>query len=536
MTRCVPATEGRVESLHRVAVKRGPPESVAEWTLVAGRGVPGDHHDRPGVRRAITLIAAESLDAVAERLEVAVVPGASRRNVTVRGLALDALPAGTRLRLGGAVLQVTGPCDPCPRMERAIGPGALAVLEGRGGLCARVESGGRVRVGDPVAVIAQDEATTVPPTGERDDALAQLLLPWFRAQARDLPWRRTRDPYAVWISEVMLQQTQVSTVIPYYERFLERFPTVASLAAAPLDDVLARWSGLGYYARARNLHRAAQAVVERHDGQLPAELMALRALPGFGPYTAGAVASIALGLDAPLVDGNVARVLCRIEGWPVAVEEALVRSWQRAPQLLPSGAAGDFNQALMELGATLCTPAAPACDRCPARSLCASARRGDPERYPLPKRRPQRRPMLLAAVAVVAAGRVLLQRRERKGLFGGLWELPCRSVEPAEPWPEVESALHDALMLPADGVLERRGEVRQALTHRDVTVRLFRVDLPSAATEPVGADERRWAAPDELSSLGLSSLVVKALLAAGVPVPGGHGRRRAVRPEQPSLF
>ena len=190
----------------------------------------------------------------------------------------------------------------------------------------------------------------------------------------------------------------------------------------------------------------------------------------------------------------------------------------------------------MELGATVCTPASPSCDRCPARSLCASARRGDPESYPLPKRRPVRKPLVLAAVAAVREGRVLLQRRVRQGLFGGLWELPCRAVSLADPPDTVRASLLAEWSMSSGVSLERHRDVRQALTHRDVTVQMFRAELPAGA-EPVSTEgERRWVAPEELPSLGLSSLMVKSLEAAGVTVPAGHGRRRSVRPQQPSLF
>ncbi len=193
--------------------------------------------------------------------------------------------------------------------------------------------------------------------GALNNTVARLLLPWFAASRRDLPWRREpRDPYRVWVSEVMLQQTRVEVVLPYYRRFLRRFPTLRALSRAPLDDVLALWSGLGYYARARNLHRAAQAC----GGRLPPSAAERRALPGFGPYTAAAVASLAFGEDVPLVDGNVARVLARLVAF---AGDARAQAWKIAPELLPRGRAGAFNEALMELGATVCTPRAPRCPR-----------------------------------------------------------------------------------------------------------------------------------------------------------------------------
>lgn len=356
----------------------------------------------------------------------------------------------------------------------------------------------------------------------RSDALHELLLAWFATSKRDLPWRRTRDPYAIWLSEVMLQQTQVVTVIPYWHRYLERFPTVEALAAAPVDDVLALWSGLGYYARARNLHRAAQEIVDRHGGRLPADLDALRALSGFGPYTAAAVASIAFDLDAPLVDGNVARVLCRLEGWEMGAEEARQQAWSAAEALLPQGRAGDWNQALMELGATVCSPSSPACDRCPVQRVCRAAESGEPARFPLPKVRRPRRLLRLAAVCVRGDDdEVVLVRQQAKGLFGGLWSLPHVDLGELDEQPAAMALAHSLVGQAAR--LERRGTVSHTLTHRDVVVEVFNVEgTPQALPE----DARLVPVP-ALPSLGLSTLAVKLMQTAGVDVPEGHGRRRS---------
>src|SRR2546421_11569140 len=212
-------------------------------------------------------------------------------------------------------------------------------------------------------------------------AFAQQLIAWQRRHGRHaLPWQGTRDPYRIWLSEVMLQQTQVATVIPYYQRFVSRFPDVQALARASEDEVLALWSGLGYYARGRNLHRAARRIAER--GGLPRSAAALRELPGFGPYTAAAVASLAFGEQVPLVDGNVARVLARVLRLRGDAGEARERAWRIAPGLLPRGRAGEFNEALMELGATVCTPRTPRCGECPLSLGCGPHRQGEPEALP----------------------------------------------------------------------------------------------------------------------------------------------------------
>lgn len=255
----------------------------------------------------------------------------------------------------------------------------------------------------------------------------QRLLDWFdRHGRRHLPWQQTITPYRVWVSEIMLQQTQVATVIPYFERFMQRFPRVETLAAASEDEVLQHWSGLGYYARARHLHRAAQQVVEQHDGEFPRTLTALAALPGVGRSTAGAIASISMNIPAPILDGNVKRVLTRlhaVEGWPgqPAVAERL---WQLAEHYTPDTRTGDFTQALMDLGATLCTRRNPACGICPFSDRCAAHRQGRPTAFPQSKpARPL--PEKTCWMLMLHCGEeLLLTKRPAKGIWGGLWSLP----------------------------------------------------------------------------------------------------------------
>ncbi len=346
--------------------------------------------------------------------------------------------------------------------------------------------------------------------------LASLLLPWFRARRRELPWRaEPRDGYRVWISEVMLQQTRVDVVIPYFERFVARFPTLQRLAAAPLDDVLALWSGLGYYSRARNLHKAAQAAAAL--GGLPRSAGALRDLPGFGPYTAAAVASLAFGEDVALVDGNVARVLARVLMLPGDADDARKAAWDAAPRLLPQGQAGAFNEALMELGATFCTPRKPDCKGCPAQLICKAFANGDPERWPLPKPRKARPVLHWTALHLSRAdGALLLARRPEGELFAGLWDLPSTDAPP-----RMRPADAAAAVLEKHGLskvqlvdLQTRGVVRQTLTHREVTVRLLAAQARGRAPAHL-----RWTLPAELGSLGLSSLAAKALRACGVATP-----------------
>ena len=264
---------------------------------------------------------------------------------------------------------------------------------------------------------------------------AQRVLTWFDAHGRhDLPWQRPATPYRVWVSEVMLQQTQVATVIPYFERFMARFPDVASLAAAEVDAVLHLWSGLGYYARARNLHRAARMIMTEHGGTFPTRFEAVHALPGVGRSTAGAIMSLALGQRYPILDGNVKRVLARhaaLPGWPgqAAVEKRL---WALSDSFTPATRAGAYNQAMMDLGATVCTRTRPACERCPVAADCAAYAAGNPTDYPhrKPKReRPQRQVTMLL---LEREGELLLERRPPSGIWGGLWSLP--ECGPGDDW------------------------------------------------------------------------------------------------------
>ncbi len=315
----------------------------------------------------------------------------------------------------------------------------------------------------------------------RRAALRRRLLAWYDAGHRDLPWRfpqRAADPYRVWIAEVMLQQTQVRTAIPYYERFVARLPTLEALAAAHEDEVIALFGGLGYYARARNLHAAAREALRAHGG-LPASLEALRALPGFGPYTAGAVASIAFALPAAAVDGNVARVLARLFLVPGDPGAARVRArlTALAQALVHPARPGDLNQALMELGAGVCGKADPRCGRCPVGSLCRARSAGRERAVPAARRRPERRALVLACAVVRRGGAILLARRSAGGLFGGLWAPPAVDLAPGGAPP---GALARALAREHGLRVEVGEEVarcERTLTHRLLTLRAFRCSV-----------------------------------------------------------
>ena len=342
-------------------------------------------------------------------------------------------------------------------------------------------------------------------------ALVDSLLSWYDGAARDLPWRRTRDPYAIWVSEVMLQQTRVDTVIPYYQRFLREFPSVRALAAAPLERVLSSWSGLGYYRRARQLSLAAAEVVDHYGGELPRSAAELRELHGIGEYTAGAIASIAWGERAALCDGNVARVLARL----YAIDDDMrstrgkARAWAIARELVPAGEPGKFNQALMELGATICTPRAPACHRCPLAGQCRARKAGRQDELPrMAKKKPPRLERMMAVVAS-RGDEVLLGQRRADERFGGLWEPP---LVPA-------GAPRESLTncgIPVSAKLAPSGQVSHVLSHRRLEIEVSsatatkRWRLPEARAP---YQELAWRAPQ---SAPLSTLAKKLLRAAGV--------------------
>lgn len=341
------------------------------------------------------------------------------------------------------------------------------------------------------------------------------LLRWFDRHQRPLPWRKTRDPYAIWVSEVMLQQTQVDRVIGFYERFLTRLPTIQALANAQLTEVLSLWRGLGYYSRARNLHQAAQAIVERFGAVMPRSVDDLRSLPGFGRYTAGAVASIAHGLPAPLVDGNVARVFARlfeIEGAPGEKKrEALL--WQTAEALVIGPRPGDFNQSLMELGATVCLPSKPQCLLCPVQAWCGALAHGRVSQLPPPKRATARKKLALAIAVAVRKNTVLLARRNESGLFGGLWEMP--SVEIGSE--EQGAAAIRRLLGKRAAIGPEMSAIDRTLTHRDLRLHLYPVVMPASLRHlPQGFVEWAWVALEHTHELGMSS-AMQAALSLGVP-------------------
>ena len=337
------------------------------------------------------------------------------------------------------------------------------------------------------------------------------LLHWYAHHKRDLPWRRTEDPFAIWVSEIMLQQTRVEVVLPYFEEFLKRFPTVAALAGADVEEVLGVWSGLGYYRRARLLHRAAQRVAAT-GGQLPRSAKRLRELPGIGAYTAAAIGSIAFGLVEPAIDGNVERVVSRylcIDGDPKR-GEARRQIEAAARDLIDEGRPGDSNQALIELGASLCRPRNPLCSTCPLCAGCLAHHRGEVEAFPATQPRPALTRVQRQVAVVRDRGRVLLFRRpETSELLAGMWELP---------WIEsLDQGKTEARLADRYGghwfVDESLGRVRHSITHRtfDVEVLATRLEVRGVVAE---GKEAGWFTARDLQSLPVSSLVKKALAVA----------------------
>ncbi len=353
-------------------------------------------------------------------------------------------------------------------------------------------------------------------------ASADDLLDWYDRHRRALPWRAlpgtTPDPYRVWMSEIMLQQTTVRAVKPYFEKFLTLFPTVSDLADAPTDAVMTAWAGLGYYSRARNLHACAKAVVERHGGVFPADESALRALPGIGEYTAAAIASIAFGLPAVVVDGNVERVIARVH----AVEEPLPGAKPLIKRLTaaiaPAERPGDFAQAMMDLGATICTPKSPACGLCPWREPCTGRREGTADTFP--RKTPKREGVPRRGAAFVALredGAILLGTREPKGLLGGMAEVPGT----------VWSSDHDATGVdhgaPLPAAWKRSlGTVTHVFTHFPLELDVHVARIPAGTDAPAGL---RWVATTALGGEALPS-VMRKVVEHGLAALGVDARQR----------
>ena len=346
------------------------------------------------------------------------------------------------------------------------------------------------------------------------------LLRWYRRHRRDLPWRRTRDPYAIWVSEAMLQQTTVAAVIPYWERFLTRFPNLQTLARASEDEVLALWTGLGYYRRARALREGAIAVMNRHDGSVPSERDALLALPGIGPYTAGAIASVAFDRPEPVVDGNVKRVFARLFAIRTDGARTEKRYWTIARALVEGPSPGDLNQAVMELGATICTPRSPDCNRCPLARACRARALGNPEAFPKARPRPPVQGVGVALAWIERNGRFLLERRHPGSPLRGSWDLPATEV--GKPF-RAEIDPKGTIARLTHTILSRRLDI-------EVVAATFRGRLPHDGS-------LRWIGPAQLATVATSAATMKAIravyAASSTSSSGSKGRVR--RNDFPSM-
>lgn len=339
--------------------------------------------------------------------------------------------------------------------------------------------------------------------------MASRLLNWYAIEGRDLPWRQTRDPYRIWLSEIMLQQTTVAAVSGYYQRFLESFPSVDHLAAAPLERVIDLWAGLGYYARARNLHAAARMVVEEFAGAFPQTVEDLQRLPGVGRSTAGAITALASERRAPILDGNVRRILCRLFALqqPPRATAAEKQLWDWAELLTPQEQVHDYTQAIMDLGATICLPRKPRCQACPLNELCRAYQLGLAEQLPLKagtKKIPLRQ---AAALLLERQGRYLVRRRPVSGFLGGLWEFPTISLDAGE------SAVNKLRLLVGEfavsGEPEKLGSLSHTYSHFRLDLQLFRLSISDLSQ--VAAGETDWCSARQLSTLALHGAHKKAL-------------------------
>jgi len=341
--------------------------------------------------------------------------------------------------------------------------------------------------------------------------IQRKLLPWYDKTKRDLPWRNTNDPYSIWVSEIMLQQTQVKTVIPYYERWIKTLPTIDKLANAPEQRILKLWEGLGYYTRAKNLKKSAKMICKEMNGKLPNTVKNLQNLPGIGRYTAGAISSIAFGLKAPVLDGNVKRVLSRLfcinkNGTASAFENCL---WKKAEDLLPVRRPGDFNQALMELGATVCIPGSPICQQCPLRTICKAFLKNKVNEFPPSKKIKSSKKIEVSAGIIIKNKKVYIQQRLKNGLMGGLWEFPGGKREQGESSEEcLKREIKEELRVNVAS-LNKVMTIKHTYTQFRVTLTVFNCKLQKKQIRPDGWEQWKWVSLSNLKKYPFPAANVK---------------------------
>ncbi|HAG80107.1 MAG TPA: A/G-specific adenine glycosylase, partial [Cyanobacteria bacterium UBA12227] len=361
------------------------------------------------------------------------------------------------------------------------------------------------------------------------EAQRRSLLDWYANAGRDLPWRHSSDPYQIWVSEIMLQQTQVKTVIPYYQRWLEKFPTIETLASAELQEVLKVWEGLGYYSRARNLHKAAQKIIQDHGGIFPTRIDNVLALPGIGRTTAGGILSAAFNQPVAILDGNVKRVLTRLMALPIPPTKATKQLWQLSETLLDPEHPRVFNQALMDLGATVCTPKHPNCPSCPWKSDCQAYNLGVASQLPM---REMSAPLPHKTIGVGVIwndqGQILIDRRRAEGLLGGLWEFPGGKIELDETVEDcIKREIQEELAIEIE-VGDHLITIDHAYSHFRVTLTVHHCRYLTGIPQPIECDEIRWVTLDEIDQFPFpkaNSQVIAALRQEGVRGLGGGASR-----------
>ena len=352
----------------------------------------------------------------------------------------------------------------------------------------------------------------------KPDGPTDLILNWYQKNKRDLPWRNTQDAYAIWVSEIMLQQTRVDTVIPYYKQFMSRFPDAAALAAASEDEVLPAWKGLGYYSRARNLHRAARILIDKYGGKFPRILKEALLLPGIGEYSAGAVLSIAYDLPVPAVDGNVLRVISRLNGLRQDIARNTTRKTvaQIVAGIMPADRAGDFTQALMELGALICIPLSPRCDACPVSSLCCAFRDGSQGEIPVKTGQKAALEISVHAALIRKGGRILMEHRQDQSLLSRMWGLPVL-LDPPEDMSEIPAVFmqkYGLALLPGPCL----GQCRHVFSHQIWNIRVYSHILHTKGADVIRGtgNTLRWVTREETEGLAIPAAFQKMLaLTAG---------------------